>query len=433
MDSTEKGNIGEEFVNEIAYNSFLEYWCYPSPKDEYGDKKEICDLLILFGDNLIIVSVKNYEFKDFYSRYFRRTIDKAVKQIYGAERKLLNKERDIFVKHPKREIERFPKERVKNIYRVIVNLGVGVRFYPFNKATKDEKFITLLDKEAFQTIVRELDTIPDFIEYLRKREELFADKIVTILPGDEDDFPVDTAKQFFEYVKQNLNSNEKQSILVSGTEHDILAHYLMNERSFPEYIHSKEYNVMFVQFDGNWSDYNQRKQVKAKRNLDKKSYFLDELVKREVLTKHNDNSVELATAILSFNRFNRRVISNNFLQFYDTYKDEKGNFLARRYADFNGVGIVFAFYPQEMPQEMVNTLLGIALDSFCVYSNYKSKTMILIATTNEFKQFKMGIMKDIVPFPKEQEEQIRKDVDLLGWFKNHQEFNVTEKEYPDEE
>lgn len=433
MGSTEKGNIGEEFVNEIAYSSFLDYWCYPSPKDEYGDKKEICDLLILFGDSLIIISVKNYEFKDFYSRYFRRTIDKAVKQIYGAERKLFSKERDIYIKHPKRDIKRFPKEKIANIYRIIINLGEGVRFYPFNKATKDDKFITLLDKEAFQTIVRELDTIPDLLEYLRKREELFADKTVIILPGDEDDFPLGTSKQFFEYAEKNFNPNEKQSIIVSGTEHDILASYLMNNRSFPEYFPSKEYNLMFVQLDGKWTEYNQRNQVKAKRKLDRKSYFLDELVKREVLTNHDDNSVELATAIFSFNRFNRRVISNNFLQFYDAYKDVKGNFLARRYADFDGVGIVFAFYPMEMPQEMVNTLLGIALDSFCVYSNYKSKTMILIATTNEFKQFKMGLMKNIVPFTKEQEEQIRKDVELLGWFKNHQEINVTEKEYPDEE
>jgi hypothetical protein len=433
MDSTEKGNVGEEFVNEIAYSSFLDYWCYPSPEDEYGDKKEICDLLILFGDSLIIISVKNYEFKDFYSRYFRQTIDKAVKQIYGAERKLFNTERDIYIKHPKREIERFPKEKVVNIHRVIINLGEGVRFYPFNKVTKKDKFITLLDKEAFQTIVRELDTIPDFIEYLRKREELFADKTVTILPGVEDDFPVDTAEQFFEYAEQNFNPNKRQSILVSGTEHDILAHYLMNERSFPEYIQSKEYNGMFVQLDSSWTDYIQRNQVKAKRNLDKNSYFLDELVKREVLINQNENSVELATAILSFNRFNRRVISNNFLQFYDVNKDAKGNFLARSYADFDGVGIVFAFYPKEMPQEIGNTLLEIAIDSFCVHADYKSKTMILIATTNEFKQFKMGLMKDIVPFSKEQEEQIRKDVELLGWFKNYQEFNIIEKEYPDED
>jgi len=433
MNSTEKGNIGEDFVNRIAFSSFIEHWCYPSPKDESGDKKEICDLLILFGENLIIISVKNYEFKDFYSRYFRRTIEKAVKQIYGAERKLLNSDRDIFIKHPNRDIERFPSEKIRNIYRVIINLGEGVRFYPFNQETKDEKFITLLDKEAFQTIVRELDTIPDFLEYLQKRELLFADKTVTILPGDEDDFPAETAQQFFEYAQNQFNPNEKKSILISGTEHDILAHYLKNERTFPEYIQSKEYNGMFVQLDGNWTDFNQRQQVKEKRELDKNSYFLDELVKREILNNHNENSIDLATAIMSFNRFNRRVISNNFLQFFDTYKDAKGNFLARRYTDFDGTGIVFAFYPQEMPQEMVNTLLGIALDSFSVYSNYKSQSMIMIATTNEFKQFKMGLIKDIVPFSKEKEVQIKKDVELLGWFTNHQEIKVTEKEYPDGE
>jgi hypothetical protein len=432
MNSTEKGNVGEEFVNRIAFNSFIEHWCYPSPKDESGNKKEICDLLIFFGDNLIIISVKNYKFKDFYSRYFRRTIEKAVKQIYGAERKLLNGDKDVFIKHPNRVIERFPKERIKNIHRVIINLGEGVRFYPFNKETKDEKFITLLDKEAFQTIVQELDTIPDFLEYLSKREELFADKTVTILPGDEDDFPADTANQFFEYAQQQFNSSEKQNILISGTEHDILAHYLKNERTFPKYIHSREYNGMFVQLDGNWSDFNQRKQVKVKRELDKNSYFLDELVKKEILPNINKESVELATAIMSFNRFNRRVISNNFLQFYDTYKDAKGNFLARRYADFDGIGIVFAFYSKEMPQEMANTLLKIALDSFCVHSNYKSKSMILIATTDEFKQFKMRLIKNIVPFPREKELQVKSDVELLGWFKTHQEINVTEKEYPEE-
>ena len=91
MDSNPKGVLGENFVNEIANNTFLEYWCYPSPKDEKGDKKEICDLLILFRDVLIIISVKNYDFKGNYDRYFNRTIEKALKQIQGAERKIIRK------------------------------------------------------------------------------------------------------------------------------------------------------------------------------------------------------------------------------------------------------------------------------------------------------------------------------------------------------
>lgn len=36
-----KGELGEEFVNELAYNSFLKFWCYPGPKLENGDRKEI--------------------------------------------------------------------------------------------------------------------------------------------------------------------------------------------------------------------------------------------------------------------------------------------------------------------------------------------------------------------------------------------------------
>ena len=431
MNSIEKGKIGEEFVNEIAFNSFLDFWCYPSPKDELGDKKEICDLLIIFSDNLIVISVKNYEFKDFYSRYFRQTIDKAVKQIYGAERKLFNSDREIYIKHPKRELERFPREKIKNIHRVIINLGQGVRFYPFNQETKDEKFITLWDKEAYQTIIKELDTIPDILEYLTKRELLFKNKNVTILPSEEYDFPLETAKQFFEYKQNQTSQKEKQNIIISGTEHDLLAHYLKNDRSFPEQIESEKYNGMFIQLDGNWKDFNQKEQVKEKKNLDKKSYFLDELVKREILASNNENSVELATAIMSFNRFTRRSISSSFLQFFDTYKDTQGDFFARRYADFDGVGIVFVFYTQEMRPEMVNKLLSIAMESFCIYSNYKSQSMILIATTTEFRQFKIGLMKDIVPFSKVQEEQIRKDVKILGWFTNHEEFNVTETEYPD--
>lgn len=433
MNSLEKGNIGEGFVNNIAFHSFLEYWCYPSPKDELGDKKEICDLLILFESNLVIVSVKNYKFNDLYSRYFKQTIEKAAKQIYGAERKLLRSNRDIIIKHPKKQKERFPKETIKNIHRVIINLGEGVRFYPFNMETLDNKFISLFDKAAFETIVKELDTIPDFLEYLTKREELFSGKSVTILPGEENDFPFDTSRQFFDHSEQKYVSSENQGILISGTEHDLLARYLIHQRTFPEPLRSKDYNYTFIQLDGSWEDFNKRKQVIKKRELDRNSYFLDELVKREVLTNMNEKSIELATVLMSFNRFDRRVISNNFMQFFEMYKDAEVDTFARRYSDFNGTGIVFAFYHQMMPQQIVNTLIDIAIDSFCLYSNYKSKRIILIATTNEFKQFKMGLLNDITPFSKDKELQIKEDVELLGWFTNHTEIKVNEKEYPDEE
>lgn len=431
MKSEDKGNIGEEFVNKIASNSFLKYWCYPSPKDEHGDKKEICDLLIMFGNCLIIVSVKNYEFKNLYSRYFKTTIDKAVNQIHGAERKLFLGERDIYLKHPNKILERFPKEKINVIHRIIVNLGEGVKFYPFSQETKGKKFVSLFDKNAFETIVKELDTIPDFIEYLKKRELLFTGKKVTVLPGEENDFPFETATQFFEYEQEKELSIDKMSIIISGTEHDLLGYYLKHERNFPPDIESEKYNRMFIQLDGDWEEFKLNKQVLLKKKLDKDSYFLDELVKREILSKDNPNSEKLAIALLSFNRFNRRIISSNFLNFFDTYKDNCGLNFARRYADFDDIGIVFAFYTQEMSEEMISTFLSLAMDSFCIFSKYKNKKMILIATTTKFLQFRIGLMEDIEPFPKEIETQILDDAKLLGWFKNHTETNLTEKEYPD--
>ena len=63
MDSQIRGTEGEKFVNQLAYSTFFKYWCYPSPKLENSNKKEICDLLIIFRDIVLIFSVKNYEFK----------------------------------------------------------------------------------------------------------------------------------------------------------------------------------------------------------------------------------------------------------------------------------------------------------------------------------------------------------------------------------
>ena len=137
-EQTEKGKIGEKFANEIAYKSFLKYWCYPNPKDENGDKKEICDLLIIFKDTIIIFCVKNCDFKDDYKRYFRKTIEKDINQINGAERKLTNKT-EIYIKHPDRPTEKINKSKIKRVFRVVVHLAEAVQFYPFSGISKEGK------------------------------------------------------------------------------------------------------------------------------------------------------------------------------------------------------------------------------------------------------------------------------------------------------
>ena len=189
----DKGQLGEDFINQIAYKSFFKYWCYPNPKDELGDKKEICDLLIVFKDVIIIICVKNYEFKGVYDRYFRKTIEKDIKQIAGAERKLTDRRTTVYIKHPGRSVEIFNKNAVNKIFRVVVHLGEHVRFYPLFERTNKDKFINILDKETFEMLLSELDTLPDFVEYLEKKEIAFKDRYAIILPKEENDFDSNTA------------------------------------------------------------------------------------------------------------------------------------------------------------------------------------------------------------------------------------------------
>lgn len=424
-----KGELGEEFVNELAYNSFLKFWCYPGPKLENGDKKEICDLLILFNSILIVVSVKNYEFKGNHFRYFNNTIEKAVKQIHGACRVLFGSS-EVQIKHPDKEIEIFPRDQIKKVFRIVINLGEGVKFYPFNQTTKNEDYVTLFDKDAFEAIIGELDTIPDFIDYLEKREKLFKGRTTIILPGDEFDFPVETQKEFFT-IGETLGDKH---ILISGTEKDLLSHFFKNKRNFPDILNGDS-DGYFLQIDGDWERFAANQKVHKKIQADKVSYFVDEFVKNELLKDDLLKNLTpmregLAKALLSFDRLTRRTIAKSYFDFYDMYKDVKGLNFGRRFGDFAGVGVLFTFYTSQMDFEMVNTLNMLAIESSNLYTDYKSKSMILISSNREH-HFKFAYIDKLERYPDKLEKKIRKNVELLGWFTKQTDIYTTEKEFPE--
>jgi len=431
MDSEQKGKEGEQFVYELATDSFLSYWCFPNPKDELGDKKELCDLLIHFQDTLILCCVKNYEFKGAYQKYFRKVIEKDVRQLYGAERKITQSNYDIQIRNKDGRSHVIERNKIRVIYRLMIHLGDKVHFYPFNRITPSEAFVNIFDKSSFRNIIRFLDTIKDLENYLMAREAAFKDKKVLILPSEEEEFDVETSKQFMEYAMEN--PLDKTQILISGTESDLLANYIKNGRTFSKHIYSDEYNGMLFQIDGTWTDFLAKEDVKNKFQADKVSYFIDEFVKREVLRNEAPESIRLAKELLSFDRFSRRIISKHFFEFVETYNSQRGFFIARRFGEMDGIAIIFVFYGVDVTQEQINTLLPIVVDTYSVYTKYKHKKVILIATTKDFKQFKAGFMDDIKPFDKETEESVLRDMKLLNWFENTTEMKFHEKEYPGQE
>lgn len=431
MDNKEKlkGDLGEEAVNTLAFRTYLKYWCYPGPKDEQGSKKEICDLLILFRNTIVIISVKNYAFKGNYERYFRITLDKAVSQIAGAERKLFNNNGDIYIKHTDLGESIFNPSQYDNIHRIIVNHSVEPLFYPSGRLTKNKKFVHIFNWAAFLGIVNELDTIPDLIQYLTEREQVLKDTKVTLMSGKEEDWGAEVQKSFTEYC---LNQNEigENFLLLSGNELDFLADYLWNGRKFNDHLYNRTFNGGSFELDGKWKRYLSKEEVKNKKSADRASYFIDEFLKREVLYSQKPSNLEVAVELLSLSRFERRIVGSEFLSFLKQYSSVGPRFIARRYGNVQGLVMAFILYSRDIPHDMVMKLMSIAAEGYAYFNKYQDKKIVMIAVSQDGRGFKFGMMQ-VEPFSPALEAEVVSDLKLLKWFTKVDAFQVTHTEYPE--
>lgn len=433
MDSNHlSGDLGEQAVNEIVYNTYLKYWCYPNPKDEQGSKKEICDLLILFKSTAIIVSIKNYSFKGDYERYFRSTLDKALLQIEGAERKLFSNNKDVYIKHPDMEQQVFNSKQFSRIHRVIINLNSVPLFYPPGRVSKNG-YVHIFNWNSFLKSVLELDTIPDFINYLKVREELFFDKDGLLLLGNESDWDENTSTEFSKYMSNVKNSwPKKRFLMLSGNELDLLSDYYFNEKKFNQDFYSDEYTTFYYQLDGMWDKYLSQKEVQRKKEDDRLSYFVDEFVKNEVLYRSDTYNLEIATELMSLSRFERRVVGKQFIDFANAYRHTNGYFTARRYGKVNDLVIGFLLHSSEFEHEQVIKLLEIATTGYCYWDKYQTSKIIMVSCSKELISFKYGYIKDVIPLPEDEELDLIHDLNVLNWFKKIAEIKFDIKEYPDQ-
>jgi hypothetical protein len=64
MDIVISKKVERKFVvNQLAFDTYLDYWLLSNPKFVENGNKKRSDLLIVFNNVCIIISVKNYEFK----------------------------------------------------------------------------------------------------------------------------------------------------------------------------------------------------------------------------------------------------------------------------------------------------------------------------------------------------------------------------------
>ncbi len=221
----------ERYLASLADKAFLRLWSYPNTfidkkSGGKGDGKELADLLVVFGDDVIIFSDKEIEWpssedKDLaWSRWYRRAVAKSADQVRGAERWLTKFEKRVFIdkccEHP------FPIDlpplASRRVHGIVVALGANdmarqhfndprgtFAVIPsiegndhVNKTAKDYhpfaigdvnpngSFVHVFDPVALDLVLAELDTVSDFLDYLTKREAFIRSGRLLVAGGEED-------------------------------------------------------------------------------------------------------------------------------------------------------------------------------------------------------------------------------------------------------
>ncbi len=171
----------EKYVSELCEKSFLPFWSFPNPLGKKG--KELCDVLVICDDIIILISVKdisvsNHEDESVnYERWVKNAITNSVKQLYGAER-FLKKASAVFLKDRKTIIN-LPPSDSRKIYRIAIAFGSKDNF-PLPTGEFGNGFVSVFDEQSTFVILNELDTITDFVNYLEAKEKFVSNKRILI-------------------------------------------------------------------------------------------------------------------------------------------------------------------------------------------------------------------------------------------------------------
>ena len=397
-------NKSEEFVYEVCRKSFLSLWSYANPLQKKG--KELCDILIVCEPDIIIFSVKDIVLTQSgdaevdWKRWQRRAVEGSCSQIYGAEKWV--RETSHVIKHDGSQGVAIRKDINWRVHRVAVALGNKGQS-PFQFGDFGKGFVHVLDEISFALILRELDTITDFVDYLVKKEEMFI---------------------------------HEAKLLFGGAEEDLLAFYLINQRMFPS-----NPDTLMLEPDL-WASLQNRPEYQAKKVADRESYIWDALI--EALCKESPRdymeSGPLLTdadhavrAMARENRFARRILGRAYRDFLETA--QRDSVAARVAQGPSGVGYVFMARSADTDREV--RVKELALRCWVVRSLLENCNTV-VGISDNGKISGLGYSTSMVYLHKEEwmaedqkiAEGIQRD---LGYFTSPRHRNVRTDEYPNSE
>lgn len=327
----------ERYLQKLCEKSFLRLWSYPGVYRDQSSGigamvgKEVCDLLVVFEDHIIIFSDKNITFPDTgnidldWSRWVSKAVLDSGKQLYGAERWIKQHPDRLYIDRDCKQVFpiNLPDLTSAKIHRIVVAHGVSERCkkelggsgslmiistivgndhtllrnnggIPFAVGQLDPQrgFVHILDDTSLEIVMNTLDTISDFTSYLEKKEVFFPNMLAVNATGEE----------------------------------ELLAYYLskLNDEGEHDFIVDKEINALGID-EGFWDDFVKSDQRKSQLAANRVSYSWDDLIEEFIKNILNDsqyikdplgprNQEKIMRFLAREPRTRRRILMNSFFE-----------------------------------------------------------------------------------------------------------------------
>jgi hypothetical protein len=332
-----KGAAAEQIVHDLAMKSFFTDWCYLNPVLPTG--KELCDLLIVFDNVAIIWQIKDLKLQE-NGRYKRKEVEKNTRQLSGAYRRLMDEKHPVTLNNPRRGNEVFDRNAIKECFLISVLSGEGEEFF-FSMEKINDKYVHVFTGKFLDIVLGELDTVDDFIGYLRAKEKIH---------------------------------DKKTGFHIMGGEEELLAIFLENNRSFSQFEGRK---VIMID-KGIWEDFQKHSKYLAKQKENKISYGWDCMINRA----HESGVAEyerIARELARPNRFSRRVLAKSFFEAHVIAHEDHDNDMFRRVMELDNTTYCFLFMNDPEPRNRRKNILSDLC--FVARSKFKQNSSVIgIAT-----------------------------------------------------
>lgn len=419
----------ERYLARLAEDTFFGLWTFPNLYTDEGISKsgigkELCDLLVVFKNKIIIFSDKDISFnseKDIqvaWKRWFRKAIIKSCNQLYGAESWIKQYPERVFL--DKKCTHQFPLSLSCIDYEIHLiavtcnstepsenywsggSSGTLYHIFPFD--TKEclerpfvigdlypnKSYVHVLDEFALDLLITELSTISDFACYLQEKERAIKSKEIFQAAGEE----------------------------------ELLTHFLRGRENIKHsgrMIHpTGDLNDGAVSLtEGLWLEYQQEEEYHIYKCLYNESKFWDTLISRfsyHIITASVGRGEDLefkdheraVRHLASENRASRFVLSNAFMEkFNEVPSDRRSARLIFSPTDSKKL-YVYLFIPRDEGQDYDNYREERAnyIHAYSLVAKYLNPTAIDVVVISTEPQNSDGRSEDIFSIEYDEELSI---------------------------